>query len=131
MKTIIYAGIGLFTAASVYGIADYYSSEKKGQLKDLYQDAPAASKETAVKAPERDIELEDYSRGKIDGLDDVEPASIAISSPGVDEKSSKAAMKKKAVKRKAPKIKFSDFSRSKLVREKAPVVLTDSSTGKY
>jgi hypothetical protein len=36
MKAIIYAGIGLFSVASVYGIADYYSSKNKGELKKLY-----------------------------------------------------------------------------------------------
>ena len=36
MKAIIYAGIGLFSVATVYGLADYYSSQKKGELKKLY-----------------------------------------------------------------------------------------------
>ena len=36
MKAIIYAGIGLFSIASVYGVADYYNSKKSGELKKLY-----------------------------------------------------------------------------------------------
>ena len=36
MKAIIYAGIGLFSIASVYGVADYYKSKKNGELKKLY-----------------------------------------------------------------------------------------------
>jgi len=36
MKAIIYAGISLFSIATVYGVADYYNSQKKGELKKLY-----------------------------------------------------------------------------------------------
>ena len=38
MKALIYAGIGLFSVASVYGIADYYQSQKKGTLSSLYKE---------------------------------------------------------------------------------------------
>ena len=38
MKAIIYAGIGLFSVATVYGLADYYSSQKKGTLDNLYKE---------------------------------------------------------------------------------------------
>ena len=38
MKAIIYAGIGLFSVATVYGLADYYSSQKKGTLNNLYKE---------------------------------------------------------------------------------------------
>jgi len=38
MKALIYAGIGLFSVASVYGIADYYQSQKKGTIDRLYSD---------------------------------------------------------------------------------------------
>ena len=38
MKALIYAGIGLFSVASVYGIADYYQSQKKGTLNRLYKE---------------------------------------------------------------------------------------------
>jgi hypothetical protein len=46
MKAIIYAGIGLFAAASVYGVADYYSTQKKGTLEKLYKEEEV--KETPV-----------------------------------------------------------------------------------
>jgi hypothetical protein len=36
MKAIIYAGIGLFSAATVYGVVDYYGAKKQGVLKNLY-----------------------------------------------------------------------------------------------
>jgi hypothetical protein len=54
MKEIIYAGIGLFSIASVYGVADYYNSKKNGELKKLYVEekvpvvAPAPEEKTTV-----------------------------------------------------------------------------------
>jgi hypothetical protein len=54
MKAIIYAGIGLFSIASVYGVADYYNSKKNGELKKLYVEekvpvvAPAPEEKTTV-----------------------------------------------------------------------------------
>ncbi len=90
MKAIIYAGIGLFSVASVYGVADYYSSNKQGELKNLYAEEtePAANpdetntvvipvKETETSSPEKTrsakkekraskkIKAEDYSRALI------------------------------------------------------------------
>lgn len=47
MKAIIYAGIGLFSVATVYGIADYYNTQKKGTLDKLYRE------EEPVKIPEK------------------------------------------------------------------------------
>ena len=38
MKAIIYAGIGLFSAATIYGMTDYYSTQKKGTLDKLYKE---------------------------------------------------------------------------------------------
>jgi len=38
MKAIIYAGIGLFSVATVYGVVDYYNSQKKGTLDKLYKE---------------------------------------------------------------------------------------------
>ena len=38
MKAIIYAGLGLFSVATVYGVVDYYNSQKKGTLDNLYKE---------------------------------------------------------------------------------------------
>ncbi|MGB4843104.1 MAG: hypothetical protein WBP16_01425 [Ferruginibacter sp.] len=61
MKAIIYAGIGLFSVATAYGVADYYSSNKKGTLNELYAEEEAQPivktdeiKTTAI--PVREIE---------------------------------------------------------------------------
>ncbi|MES2429918.1 MAG: hypothetical protein V4556_03215 [Bacteroidota bacterium] len=37
MKAIIYAGIGLFSVASLYGVADFYQEQKKGKFNTLYK----------------------------------------------------------------------------------------------
>lgn len=96
MKAIIYAGIGLFSVATVYGVADYYSSQKKGKLDNLYkeqEETPMETEKSAVttttlpvnvsgeivvnskavsktnkksKKIKRTIRLEEFSRGKIE-----------------------------------------------------------------
>ena len=38
MKAIIYAGIGLFSAATVYGVVDYYGTKKTGTLDKMYKE---------------------------------------------------------------------------------------------
>jgi hypothetical protein len=63
MKAIIYAGIGLFSIATVYGVTDYYSSNKKGTLDKLYmeKEMPKAASEaevkTTVEVPVKDSEV--------------------------------------------------------------------------
>ena len=38
MKAIIYAGTGLITMATMFGMADYFNSKKTGQLDNLYKE---------------------------------------------------------------------------------------------
>lgn len=106
MKAIIYAGIGLFSVATVYGIADYYSTQKKGTLNNLYkeqEEIPAEpEKELAnnnvvpvdlkeinstnvaalpkairkIKLHKRTISLDEFSRGRI-----IEPMPAVIVQP--------------------------------------------------
>ncbi len=102
MKAIIYAGIGLFSVATVYGIADYYNTQKKGILDNLYkeEEMPKAVEKNPVntstlpvnviatnatntnvvtkatkkiKKTRRTIRLEDFSRGRIPEPIQVEP----------------------------------------------------------
>ncbi len=102
MKAIIYAGIGLFSVATVYGVADYYTTQKKGTLDKLYKEPeevvvtetpvltsktlPANITETNVvntkavtnvarksKRRKRTIRLDDFSRGRIEEPIMVEP----------------------------------------------------------
>ena len=62
MKAIIYAGISLFSVATVYGVVDYYSSQKRGTLDKLYkeEDVPAApeiKKEITTVIPVKNVEV--------------------------------------------------------------------------
>ncbi len=38
MKAIIYAGIGLFSVATVYGVTDFYQTQKSGTITNLYNE---------------------------------------------------------------------------------------------
>ncbi len=133
MKVIIYAGIGLFSTASIFGVADYCHSENKGELKNLYTESSNLKPQNSIAGiKEKEINLEDYSRAKIE--ESMENINEENSFPNTKliEKPTVAVSKKKNYKRKIHKIKLSDFSRSRLViNEKNPVALTDSSIEKY
>jgi hypothetical protein len=105
MKAIIYAGIGLFSVATVYGVADFYSSKKKGTLDKLYveEEMPAVSKveeKTTVILPVKN-----------------EGAEAAENTTGT-------VKAKSAKKLKVPikQIKMEDFSRARIPE---PVVIDD------
>ncbi len=98
MKAIIYAGIGLFSVATVYGLADYYSSQKKGTLEKLY-----AEEEPAVTPI-----VEEKTTGAI-------PVKIAEAAPVESETVSVKKTSNKKVKTSAPKeIKMEDYSRARI-----------------
>jgi len=93
MKAIIYAGVGLLTAASVYGVVNYYHAKKEGTFNHLYKDEAvvkntntqfdsakkvnvnsdsaeyiptSADNDSQKKKFRPRIQLEDFSRGRID-----------------------------------------------------------------
>lgn len=97
MKAIIYAGIGLFSVATVYGLADYYSSQKKGALDKLYLEEETApvivpEEKTTVTLPE-----------KMEMVKAAEVKTVA--------KKTTPAKKQKLAKR---KINMEDFSRGRI-----------------
>ncbi len=106
MKAIIYAGIGLFSVASVYGVADYYSSKKSGELKKLYVEeklpppAPAMEEKTVEVIPVKNVETT--------------PAETKVVKAKV-----KSPKKVKKVKK---TIRFENFSRGRI---KEPVVMEE------
>ncbi len=101
MKAIIFAGIGLFAAATIYGIADFTADKKKGTIDKLYKEepAPAVNQET-------------------------ETAATPVAAPEENTATNKTAaeVKNTSVKKKARKfkleeireIKFSEFSRGRI-----------------
>jgi len=106
MKAIIYAGIGLFSVASVYGVADYYSSKKSGELKKLYVEekvsppAPVVEEKTVEVIPVKNIETT---------ATETKVVKAKVKSP-------------KKVKKIKKTIRFENFSRGRI---KEPVVIED------
>ncbi len=111
MKAIIYAGIGLFSIASVYGVADYYSSKKSGELKKLYVEQkvplqiPVVEEKTAEVIPVKHVETT--------------TAETKVVTPKV-----KSPKKVKKVKK---TLRFENFSRGRI---KEPVVIEEKITEK-
>lgn len=101
MKAIIYAGIGLFAAASVYGAADLYNSQQKGTLSKLYKDE-ATDKGDIIK-------------------ENVTSVVIPVKNTEVNapEVKMNTAQTKATKKIKTPRrtIRMEDFSRSRIVQE--------------
>ena len=103
MKAIIYAGIGLFSVATVYGVADYYTSQKKGELNKLYveEETPVAAKveeKTTALLPVKNVEAVEIT-----------PVTTKVKS-------------KKNVKNTRKEIKFENFSRARIPE---PVIIED------
>jgi len=97
MKAIIYAGIGLFAAASVYGVVDYYNTKSKGTLDKMYKEEEplvTVKKETAP-APL--------------------PTTTEIKATTLNTTTD--AVKKESKKVKVRRIKFDDFSRGRIMPE--------------
>lgn len=119
MKAIIFAGIGLFAAATIYGITDFAADKKKGTIDKLYKEEPAPSVAEETETT-------------------VTPAAAPEENTATNKTS--AAVKNTSVKKKARKfkveeireIKFSEFSRgripSKLVKKEVveePAILEE------
>ena len=101
MKAIIYAGIGLFSVASIYGVADYYQSQKKGELKTLYKE------DDEIVAPSNDIK----TAGQIIAAKN----EIAVADPKKEVKAANTNKKGITLKTKLLRnIKLSDFSRGRI-----------------
>jgi hypothetical protein len=100
MKAIIYAGIGLFSVASVYGVIDYYGAKKQGVFNNLYTEkaepAVAAANNPATTA--------------------VLKTTIADAPLAAVEKKVLTAKEKKAKKMKRT-INFKSFSRGEIIEE--------------
>ena len=103
MKAIIYAGIGLFSVATVYGVADYYTSQKKGELNKLYveEETPVAAKveeKTTALLPVKNVETVE-----------IKPVTTKVKS-------------KKNGKNTRKEIKFENFSRARIPE---PVIIEE------
>ena len=114
MKAIIYAGITLFSAATVYGVADYYRETSKGKLTNLYLEEEPVEKPGKVKAL-------DYAVVPQNDEANVRDASI--------EKNKALKTGEQKASGSVRRIKLDDFSRGRIpppveaVEEILPVVL--------
>jgi hypothetical protein len=111
MKAIIYAGIGLFSVASVYGVADYYNSKKSGELKKLYVEekvpvvVPAEEEKTVEVIPVKNVEATNA---------ETKAVTAKVNSP-------------KKVKKIEKKLRFENFSRARIPEH---VIIEDTITEK-
>lgn len=96
MKALIYAGIGLFSAATVYGIADYYNTQKKGTLDKLYKDQEEVIVPEKMEAAKKDA------------------TTTAVISEKKDATSETKVAVSKKIKRRKHKIDLDDFSRGRI-----------------
>jgi intein/homing endonuclease len=106
MKAIIYAGIGLFSAASVYGVVDYYNSKSNGTLDKIYKEetpAPVTEKETKQVAATTVNVVSDAKKEEL------------ITKKLVSKTAKKKSKKSKEFVR---EFKFSNFSRGRLIPTK-------------
>ena len=101
MKAIIYAGIGLFAAASVYGAADLYNSQQKGTLSKLYKDE-ATDKGDILKENVTSVVIP------------VKNTEVNATEAKMNTAQTKATKKIRPPKR---TIRMEDFSRSRIVQE--------------
>ena len=100
MKAIIYAGTGLITMATMFGLADYFNSKKTGQLDHLYKEE-AAPLEAVNSQPSVTVPLATNLTADL-------PAAYPVAS---------VTMAKKAGKRKQQKrtIRLQEFSRARII----------------
>ena len=87
MKLYLIAGGLLLTAASVYGVTDYVQTKNKKEFKELYREVPVTQvKEISGK----DIQEEDFSRGKIEAPDPVKEVAAVPKVSAKDSKKNKS-----------------------------------------
>jgi hypothetical protein len=103
MKAIIYAGIGLFSVASVYGVIDYYGAKKQGVFNKLYTE-------------EAEETLPDVAAANNTATTAVLKTAVADAPLAAVEKKVVTAKEKKAKKMKRT-INFKSFSRGEIVEE--------------
>lgn len=116
ITTTLYVCGGLMAAAAIMGAIDYSSAKAKGTFNKLYkEEKPAAP----TKVAEKEIELEDYSRGEINRPE--EKAPIAAVQKEMLKKETTAVTK--PAKKRKKKISYEKFSRAAIVEE---MVLPDS-----
>jgi hypothetical protein len=106
MKAIIYAGIGLFSAATVYGVVDYYGTKKTGTLDKMYKE-----EETVLPVKEETMSTVELPVKN-------EPVKATVAKTKIATTKNSKAKRTYPFKTTVREIKFSDFSRGRIVPKK-------------
>ncbi len=115
ITTTLYVCGGLMAAATIMGAIDYSSAKSKGTFNKLYKEEKPA---TPMIVAEKEIDLEDYSRGEIN-----RPEKAPIAAVQKEMLKKEATAVTKPVKKRKKKISYEKFSRAAIVEE---MVLPDS-----
>lgn len=113
MKAISYAGIGLFSVASVYGVADYYMSSKNGSLDNLYKE------EEPIQALGKTPIITPFEETTEVVVPDVKTVVV---------KKNAGDIVKSIEKKKRRKFSFDDFSRARIPEEIIEIPAEDLAT---
>lgn len=106
MKAIIYAGIGLFSAATVYGVVDYYGTKKTGTLDKMYKE-----EETVLPVKEETMSTVELPFKN-------EPVKATAAKTKIATTKTSKAKRTFPFKSKVREVKFSDFSRGRIIPKK-------------
>jgi hypothetical protein len=106
MKAIIYAGIGLFSAATVYGVVDYYGTKKTGMLDKMYKEEEIVlpAKEETMSTVELPVKNE--------------PVKATVVKTKIATTKNSKAKRTYPFKATVREVKFSDFSRGRIIPKK-------------
>jgi hypothetical protein len=116
ITTTLYVCGGLMAAATIMGAIDYTSAQRKGTFNKLYKEEKPA---VPMNVAEKEIDLEDYSRGAINRPEEKTPIA-ALQREMVKKETAKST---KQVKKRKKKISYEKFSRAAIPEE---LVLIDS-----
>ena len=125
MKLYLIAGGLLLTAASVYGVTDYVQTKNKKEFKELYREVPVTQvKEISVK----DIQEEDFSRGKIEAPHPVkEVAAVSkVSAKDSKKKKSKTSLYSNASVKEEITLVEAEAPKETVTEPQAPVIKTST-----
>ncbi len=119
ITTTLYVCGSLMIAAAVMGAVDYTSANRKGTLSKLYKE----DKPVTVPIIEKEIGIEDYSRGEINPAEKAVEVKVPVKKniEKLVAKTSKKAAKKKR------KVSVKEFSRAPIMEE---IVMVDSAVKK-
>lgn len=116
ITTTLYVCGGLMAAATIIGAIDYTSAKDKGTFNKLYKDEKPAA---PMMVAEKEIDLEDYSRGEINRPEEKVPVA-AVQKEMLKKETTVVT---KPVKKRKKRISYEKFSRAAIPEE---LVLIDS-----